>query len=68
MPKKTETVEIQETDNWVLVRANERLAGGPNGAVEKGEEYWQPPQAAAFMAEQGWGSIVDPPVSETVDK
>lgn len=57
MAKKA--TETQEIDSWVLVRANERLAGGPNGVVETGEEYLQPPEAAQFMAAQGWVTIVD---------
>lgn len=56
MAKKA--TEAQET-GWVLVRANERLAGGPNGVVETGEEYRQPLEAAQFMAAQGWVTIVE---------
>ncbi len=77
MPKKVEAPDVShETltdhpDDWVLVRANERLAGGPNGAIEKGEEYWQPSEAAAFMASQGWVSIVgalEVPIVEVDDE
>lgn len=48
---------------WVKVRALERLAGGDK-IVDKGEEYWQPPEAAEFMARQGWVEIVAPAAEE----
>lgn len=61
MAKKAvvEPVEAVETApaGWVKVRALEQLAGGDR-IVAKGDEYWQPPEAAAFMASQGWIEIV----------
>lgn len=60
MAKKAIDIESE----WVLVRALVRLGGG-GGAVEAGEEYLQPPEAAQFMVEQGWVEIVEIPAVET---
>jgi hypothetical protein len=58
----------QETDGWVLVRALFRLSGYEGREVEVGEEYLQPPEAAAFMAAQGWVEIVSPVRPEDSDE
>lgn len=61
--KLAETIESADsTAGWVLVRALEPLGGGDR-FVAKGEEYLQPPDAAAFMAAQGWVEIVDAPAA-----
>lgn len=61
--KLAETIEpVDSTTGWVLVRALEALGGGDR-FVSKGEEYLQPPEAAAFMAAQGWVEIVDAPAA-----
>lgn len=63
-----ETIEpADSTAGWVLVRALEALGGG-NRFVAKGEEYLQPPDAAAFMAAQGWVEIVDVPAAIEEEK
>lgn len=66
--KAVEVVEAAPTvpdvpAGWVRVRALERLAGGDK-IVDKGEEYWQPPEAAEFMVRQGWVEIVAPAAEE----
>jgi hypothetical protein len=71
MAKKTEVATenvSRETsthpDGWVLVRALMRLQGADDSPeVEIGEEYWQPPEAAAYMAARGWVSIVGAPIA-----
>lgn len=56
-------VVVKEADpdpfaGWVLVRALEPLVGAGR-LVERGEEYLQPPEAAAFMTAKGWVEIVE---------
>ena len=54
------TRDVDPRAGWLWVEAQEPLGGG-DLIVAKGDRYLQPPEAANFMAAQGWVKIVDGP-------
>jgi hypothetical protein len=59
-PEVEVTRDVDPRAGWVWVEAQESLAGGDK-IVARGERYQQPPEAAEFMAAQGWVKMVDGP-------